>query len=318
MESAKLLPTIAKGAVQMSREKKYDALEINRIRCMVSIVLCTLLCVLVFLGVCEQLVFNPENDFPEVGWKSYHLFTILSNMLMAVSAAMCIPYAVDGLRNHNYHLPRWYVDLMYMGTLSVAVTFIIAITVLSAVMGFYKIMLWSNNLLLHTVCPLLALSIFFFFNSDHRLGFWKSLLAIAPVTAYALVYIIMVFVIGEEAGGWRDHYEIFRVSQYVSVPGAFFIFIVICFGLSNVLRIIHNAVHRRRKEDFERYYQSTEAYDYPDIESAIKALAEYSRPMDKGGELTLPRRAMEILEKKYRSGLSMEEMCKIYLSAYYN
>ena len=94
----------------MSGKRKLDALQFNRLRCLLAIISCTLLCVIVFLGVCEQLVFNPESDFPEQGWKSYHLFTILSNMLMAVSAAMCIPYAVDGMRNQNYHLPRWYVQ----------------------------------------------------------------------------------------------------------------------------------------------------------------------------------------------------------------
>ncbi len=85
----------------MARKRKLDALQFNRLRCLLAIISCTLLCIVVFLGVCEQLVFNPESYFPEQGWKSYHLFTILSNMLMAVSAAMCIPYAVDGMRNHN-------------------------------------------------------------------------------------------------------------------------------------------------------------------------------------------------------------------------
>ena len=299
------------------KKDKLNALQVNKARCITSIVLCSLLCVFVFLGVCEQLVFNPNQTFEEVGWKSYHLFTILSNMLMALSAAMCIPYAVDGLRYQNYHLPRWYVDLMYMGTTSVAVTFIIAITILSSVMGFYNIMLWSNNLYLHTIGPLLAIIIFFYINSDHNLGFQKSLLAIAPVTAYSFVYIIMVFIIGEESGGWRDHYELYRVTQYVPVPIVFVIFIIFCFGLANLLRFIHNVIHRNRKAAFERYYQTEEAFSYPDIESAIRTLADLGKAQDKGGELTLPRRAMTILEKKYKSGLSMEEMCNIYLNEYY-
>ena len=304
----------------MSEKKdRLNALQVNRVRCITSIVLCTLLCIFVFLGVCEQLIVpqNPVSDFPEVGWKSYHLFTILSNMLMALSAAMCIPYAIDGLRNHNYHLPRWYVDLMYMGTTGVAITFLIAITILSSAMGFYRIMLWSNNLYLHTICPLFAMIIFFYTNSDHHLGFRKSLLAIAPVTSYAVVYILMVFIIGEEAGGWRDHYELYRVTQYVTVPGATVIFLIFCFGLANLLRFIHNIIHRNRKAALTRYYQTEEAFSYPDIESAIRTLADLSKIHDKGGELTLPRRAMTILEEKYKSGLSMEEMCSIYLNEYY-
>lgn len=60
----------------MSREKRIDALKYNRIRCLIAIIAYTLLCVIVFFGVCAQLVFNGESDFPEYGWKSYHLFTI--------------------------------------------------------------------------------------------------------------------------------------------------------------------------------------------------------------------------------------------------
>ncbi len=82
----------------MKQKKTPDDLHINRIRCILAIIACTLLCVLVFLGVCIQLLDEPNPEIQEVGWKSYHLFTILSNMLMAASAAMCIPYAVDGLR----------------------------------------------------------------------------------------------------------------------------------------------------------------------------------------------------------------------------
>lgn len=302
----------------MSKEKKTDALKYNRIRCLMAIIACTLLCVVVFFGVCAQLVFNGESDFPEYGWKSYHLFTILSNMLMAVSAAMCIPYAVDGIRNHNYHLPRWYVDLMYMGATSVTITFVIAITILSSAAGFYRIMLWSNNFHLHTLGPLLAITIFFLINSDHRVGFRKTFLAIGPVAAYGLVYIIMVFIIGEEAGGWRDHYQISTVTDYVPVPVAYLILLALSFGLATLLRVGHNAIHRKTKSSLEKYYQTDEAFSYPDIESAIRALADLSKPRDKGGELTLPRRAMTILEKKYKSGLSMEEMCRIYLSEYYS
>ena len=302
----------------MSKDKKLDALQINKVRCVLSIIVCSLICVFVFMGVCQQLVVQPaDNGLPEVGWKSYHLFTILSNMLMAVSAAMCIPYAVDGMRNHNYHLPRWYVDLMYIGTTGVTVTFVIALTVLSPAVSFYRIMLWSNNLHLHTICPLLSIALFFFINSDHKIGFWKTFLAMAPATAYALVYIIMVFIIGQDAGGWRDHYSISTVLDYVSIPVATLIFIVICFILATVLRFFHNLIHRDRKAGFEEFYKTSDSYDYPDIESAIRALAQENRPRDKGGELTLPRRAMTVLEKKYKSELSMEQMCNIYLNEYY-
>lgn len=301
----------------MEQKKLPDALNINRIRCILAIIVCSLLCVLVFIGVCIQLLDDPNPEIQEVGWKTYHLFTILSNMLMAAAAAMCIPYTVDGLRNHNYHLPRWYVDLMFMGTASVAVTFLVAVTVLAPAAGFYRVLIWSNNLYLHTICPVLSILLFFFINSDHRIKLRSAFLAILPVTAYALVYLIMVFVIGEDAGGWRDHYQIQTIADHLPLPVILVVLCLISFGVAIALRAVHNLIHVRRKADLEKYYQQADAFSYPDIGSAIRALADMDRPHDKGGELTVPRRIMAMMERKYQSGLSTEEMCELYIRAYF-
>jgi len=301
----------------MKQKKNPDALCINRIRCILANIACTLLCVLVFLGVCIQLLDEPNPEIQEVGWKSYHLFTILSNMLMAASAAMCIPYAVDGLRNHNYHLPRWYVDLMFTGTTGVAVTFLVAIAVLAPAAGFYRVMIFSNNLLLHTICPILSIQLFLFVNSDHKIKFRSTFIAVVPVTAYALVYLVMVFVIGEDAGGWRDHYQIQTIADYLPLPVILLLMCGISFGLANLLRLAHNGIHGRRKADLERYYQTADAFDCPDIRSAIKALADTDRLHDTDGEWIVPRRILNMMERKYKSGLSAGELCRLYVSAYY-
>jgi len=67
----------------------------------------------------------------------------------------------------------------------------------------------------------------------------------------------------------------------------------------------------------EKYYQKSDSFSYPEIESAIRALAAVDWPRDKGGELIVPRRIMSMMEKKYQSGLSVKEMCDIYVDAYY-
>ena len=301
----------------IKRNEISDALRINRIRCILAIVVCSLLCILVFLAVTDQLLRKPDALVAEVGWKSYHMFTVLSNMLMAVAAAMCIPFAVDGMRYRNYHLPRWYVNLMYMGTSCVALTFLIALTVLSPAAGFYRMMIFSNNILFHTICPLLSVVLFFFINSDHRIALKSSAIAILPVIAYSLVYLLMVFAIGEDAGGWRDHYQIRRIADYLPLPVILLALCLISFIIANLLRVVHNTIHKWRKADLERYYQQADSFSYPDIRSAIKALADMDRPHDMGGELTVPRRIMNIMDKKYQSGLSTKEMCEMYVSEYF-
>ena len=301
----------------MEQKKLPDALRINRNRCILAIVVCSILCFLVFLAVTDQLLRDPDVLIKEVGWKAYHMFTVLSNILMAVAAAMCIPFAVDGMRYRNYHLPRWYVNLMYMGTTGVAITFLIALTVLAPAAGFYRVMLFSNNILFHLTCPILSILLFFFINSDHRIKWQSTFIAIIPVVLYALTYVLMVFVIGEEAGGWRDHYQIYRIAEYLPLPVILLILCLISFGIATVLRLVHNAIHKKRKADMERYYQQAEAFSYPDLETAIGALADMDRPYDMGGELTVPRRIMNIMERKYQSGLSTKEMCIRYIEDYF-
>ena len=178
-------------------------------------------------------------------------------------------------------------------------------------------MLWSNNLYLHTICPILSILLFLFINSDHRIKLRSAILAVIPVTAYALLYLLMVFVIGEDAGGWRDHYQIQTIADHLPLPVILLILCGISFGLADLLRVIHNRIHSRRKAGMERYYQQAEAFSYPDIRSAVKALADMDRPRDMGGELTVPRRIMNMMEKKYHSGLSTRELCELYIAEYF-
>lgn len=303
----------------MTGEKQsLDALRINKVRCVLAIVVCSLICVLVYLGVTDQVLRDPDPLIKEVGWKTYHMFTILSNMLMALAAAMCIPFAVDGMRYRNYHLPRWYVNLMYAGTTGVAITFIIALTVLTPAAGFYRVMLFSNNILLHLTCPVLSILLFVFINSDHKVRVIDSIIAIMPAVVYALLYLILVFAVGEDAGGWRDHYQIYRVTEYLPIPVLLLLFAGICMIIATALRLAHNIVHERRKADVEKYYQQAEEFAYPDIKDAVRALALADRVNDKGGELIVPRRIISMMERKYQSGVSVCELCCLYVRTYYS
>lgn len=56
---------------------------------------------------------------------------------------------------------------------------------------------------------------------------------------------------------------------------------------------------------------------YPDIASAIAVLAKEDRRKDEGRELVVPRRILLMLERKYQSRLSIEELCEIYIKEYY-
>ena len=91
---------------------------------------------------------------------------------------------------------------------------------------------------------------------------------------------------------------------------------LLTFGTACLLRAVHNLIHERRKKDLERYYQESEEFAYPTIQEAVRALAENERKRDKGGEVTVPRRIVNMMERKYHSGLSVRELLSIYLETY--
>ena len=75
-----------------------------------------ILSVMIVGGVFAAIVFNlladPTEIVQEVGLKTFRMYTVLSNMFVGITAAMSIPFAVDGLRERNYHLPRWIIRFL--------------------------------------------------------------------------------------------------------------------------------------------------------------------------------------------------------------
>ena len=272
--------------------KYYDYPKINRIRCILGLVVSCLIMIFVFGSVVYNLVQNPSLVKAQVGLQTFRMFTTLSNMVVAFTAVLCIPFEIDGLRNKNYHLPRWIVICLYVGVTCVTLTFIVAITALSIVEGFFTMMIKNTNLYLHTLTPICGILLFIFINSDHKIKFSTSFISLIPVLIYALLYGIMVFAIGVENGGWSDHYKFNVYSRwYIVLP----VMIILVFGLSNLIRYLHNIVHNKTKMIIEQYYQNSKDYDYKKIEDAIIALAKQEKQNDKGGELIIPRRIIKIM-----------------------
>lgn len=285
----------------------------SHLKAVLSILFSVLIIAGVFLGVVENLLGEPNELIQEVGAKTFRMFTVLSNMLMAVAAALSIPFAVDGIRYRNYHLPRWIVACLYSGTICVSLTFFVALFLLSPQVGFARIMLWGTNLQLHTLIPICAMALFVFVNDFHRLPVRVSLYAMLPVLIYAVVYILCGIFIGEDRGGWRDHYQF---QEYMPWYLVFVLISAVTILLATGLRLAHNAVHKRDKALAEHYYQNADRYLLPTIEEAIIQLAIEQKEYDKGGDIVVPRRIIRFMEKKYHSDRALSELCSIYIKAY--
>ena len=278
-----------------------------------NLILSAVLVVCVFASVVMNLLANPTEIVQEVGLKTFRMFTVLSNMFVGITAAMSIPFAVDGIRQKNYHLPRWIVNLTLVSVTCISLTFVITLFILSPQAGFVLMMATRSNLFLHTIVPLLAILSFLFINVYHTVRVKTTFYALLPVLAYAVVYLISAIAIGETNGGWRDHYHFQELMPWYFL---FVIIMLLTFGLSNLLRVVHNRMHRRDKSALETYYQNAVEYDLPTIEEVIAKIAAENKRNDAGGEVVVPRRIINILEKKYKSGKDLSYLCGVYLEEY--
>ncbi len=278
-----------------------------------NLILSTLLVILVFVSIVMNLMATPTESVREVGLKTFRMFTVLSNMFVAVTAAMSIPFAVDGIRKRNYHLPRWIVNLTLSSVTCITLTFLITVFVLSPKSGFVLMMATGSFLFLHTIVPIVSILSFFFINTSHNVKFKATIYALIPIFAYAVVYLVSVIVVGEENGGWRDHYHFQELMPWYLI---FVVMMLFSFGIANLMRFIHNRMHRIDKSATETYYQTAPEYDLPTIEEAIVTLAREDKKNDEGGEVIVPRRIIKFFEKKYKSEKPLSELCAIYLDEY--
>ena len=278
-----------------------------------NLILSFFIIIVVFVIIVINILAKPNELVEEVGAKTFRMFTVLSNMLVAIACSMSIPFAIDGIRQKNYHLPRWIVNLIYTSVTCITLTFLISLLILSPNVGFVWVMLSNTNLFLHTIIPITAIVLFLFINTYHNIKFKATFIAITPIVLYALIYLIFAIIIGEDKGGWRDHYHFADIMPWYFV---FVIIMTIAYAIANLLRFVHNRMHQRDKIITEAYYQNSEEYDLPTIEEVIIKLARDNKKYDVGGEIIVPRRIIKFLDKKYNSNHSLAYLCNVYLEEY--
>ncbi len=284
--------------------------KINKIRCIASLVSCIILIIIANIAFWLNLSNALNRDWENVGMRTLRMFTTLSNIFISLAATLSIPYQIEGLRKNNYHLPLWIVIILYTGVTGVALTFVTAITLISGVNGFYDAMIKETNIFLHTINPVTAILLFTIVNDDHHLKLGTTFLALIPVFLYTIVYIVFVFIIDIEHGGWTDHY---KFNEFLPWPITMIIMYIISFGVTTILRIIHNHVHKKRKQAFIDYYQNSEDIKADTIEEAIKKLAIQNRKDNHGGEVIIPLRSIKMMLPAYNTDKSLKELFKIYI-----
>lgn len=184
------------------------AIKFNKRQCLCALISSAIVAICVCIGVTMNLTTIYDQDFDNMGIRTFCMFTVNSNILAGIGMILVFPFALEGLRKNNYHLPDW------------VVTF------------------------LHAVCPILTIVAFTFFVSDHKIRLKESLWSLVPVIIYAAIYFIMVVVIGPENGGWEDFYGFAtKMPLWISMVAL----LPITYGISTLLRIKHNHLYNSRK-----------------------------------------------------------------------
>ena len=278
-------------------------------QCQLALFSALIVVVCVCIGVTMNLTTTADENFDHMGLRTFCMFTVNSNILAAATMAMVIPYTLDGLRTHNYHMPRWIVDLVYMGVTSVALTFLVSLFILSPVKGF-RLIFTGSRFFLHGVCPLLAVIAFCFFMSEKQLRLIDSFLSMIPVMIYAVVYYVMVAVVGESRGGWNDFYGFLtRIPAWISVTAL----LPLTFLIASGIRFLHNRSYFKRKTEEVRFF--TELFADADIRKIVAAMAR-SHSSAKILDIVIPSRVIGLMLEYSKSDCTLEECCDLYLKEY--
>ena len=210
--------------------------QITKKKCIAAMISSFVVAVCVCIGVTMNLTTLYDVNFDHMGLRTFCMFTVNSNILCGIGMLMALPYTIDSLINKEFYLPDWMVDLLFAGTTSVALTFLVSLCILAPVKGFVLIFTGSR-FFLHALCPILAMITFCIFITSHVIPLRESIFAMLPVMLYAMVYYFMVEILGPKNGGWDDFYGFLtRIPQWISLLS----FMPLTFAIASVLRWLHN------------------------------------------------------------------------------
>ena len=285
---------------------KDPAIRSNRMQCLCALISASIVVIGVCIGVTMNLTTLHDENFDHMGLQTFCMFTVNSNILTALAMMLCIPYTVDGLRTGYYHLPDWVVILMHMAVTATTLTFLVSLFILAPVKGF-GLIFSGSRFFLHGVCPILAILTFCGFICSHLVRLKESFLALIPVFIYAVLYFIMVVVIGEDNGGWNDFYG-FATRIPVWIPAT--LIMPLSFGIATLLRLAHNKCCLSRRQKDAALYRA--AYSGADLRQVIAEMARSRRKELKVKSIVIPSQLIGYMIENSGSDLDGEEACKIY------
>lgn len=215
-----------------------------------------------------------------------------------------IPYAIEGIRKKRFSMPRWISLFQYAGAVSVFITMICAITLISYTLGA-EFAFTGENFFLHLVNPVLAIVLFLATETNQKLNKKDTARSLIPFWQYAILYYIMVVVVGKERGGWLDIYD---ATSYFPVWVVFIMMFSIGYAAAIFLRKIHNHIVDRSVRHLTSRWEGVSG-----VEMRIEAfgLGRYMAGHLDQGEMLVPMDLLSLMSQT--CGVSTEALTKAYI-----
>ncbi len=280
----------------------------NQRQCIFSLISALIVVLCTCTGVVMNLTTLHDENFDHMGIQTFCMFTVNSNILAAIGMVLVVPYTIDGLRKHYYHLPNWLVAFLMAGVVSVTLTFLVSLFILSPVKGF-RLIFTGSRFFLHGVGPILSFLAFSFFITDHRVTLTECFQSLIPILIYAFVYYTLVVWVGPAKGGWDDFYGFFTyLPGWVPIT----LLIPVTFGIACTVRFFHNRSFRRIRE-----VRVPSEYSKEYLENELSYLAKQNARMDRlHSDIVIPRRFIKFLIENTDSDKTVRDACILYLNIF--
>ena len=157
----------------------------NKNKTIMSIILNTIIFIIELL-VLIKIAINKES----LGIEYY---TVESNLIALVSSALYVICSIVLLVGKIKNIPKFVKVLRYIETTSLFLTFFVVITILGQTTNLgYKTLLFTGNMLYqHTICPIISIISFIFFENYDFKGIKDITLAVLFTYLYAVVAIAL-------------------------------------------------------------------------------------------------------------------------------
>lgn len=124
----------------------------------------------------------------DLGARTFLFYTTDSNLFCLIGRLIFLTYVGKG----KSAVPRGVHLLRYVSTCTVAVTFLVVVTILApASHDYFSVLLGGSLLWLHTLCPLLSMISLIFFEGEPPLERRDELIALIPTALYAAVFVVL-------------------------------------------------------------------------------------------------------------------------------